>query len=154
GTILFPQRGDTAGLCRVSDAGGQPIRVTTVAPSEDNHFWPRFLPDGRRFLYLANRAPASDLPRELRLASLESKESRVVARLDSRAEFVAPGYLIYVREGTLMAQPFDQRSGRLHGEPSPIVDGVYYFMGTGNAGFSCSQNGIVAFTMAYTGSTI
>jgi len=115
GTILFPQRGDTLGICRVSDAGGQPIRVTTVAPSEDNHFWPFFLPDGRRFLYLVNRAPGSSSPRELRLGSLDSKESRVVARLDSWAQYVAPGYLAFVREGTLIVQPFDEQSGRLHG---------------------------------------
>ncbi len=148
GTILYPQRGDTAGLFRVSDAGGQPIRVTTVAPSEDNHFWPCFLPDGRRFLYLVNRAPGSSLPRELRLGSLDSKESRVVARLDSRADYVAPGYLAYAREGTLIAQPFDERSGRLHGEPIPIVDGISYFMGIGTAGFSFSQNGILVYTTA------
>jgi len=146
GTILFPQRGDTAGLCRVSDAGGQPIRVTTVAPSEDNHFWPHFLPDGRRFLYLVNRAPGSGLPRELRLGSLDSKESRVVARLDSRAEYVAPGYLTYAREGTLIAQPFETRTGKLHGEPNPIVDGISHFIGTGSALFSFSQNGILVYT--------
>jgi len=146
GTILFPQRGDTAGLCRVSDVGGQPIQVTTVAPSEDNHFWPCFLPDGRRFLYLVNRAPGSSSPRELRLGSLDSKESRVVARLDSWAEYVVPGYLAYAREGTLIVQPFDERSGRLHGEARPIVDGIYYFMGTGSAAFSFSQNGIVVYT--------
>src|SRR6185369_6321359 len=146
GTILVPQRGDTPGLCRVSDAGGQPIRVTTVAPSEDNHFWPCFLPDGRRFLYLVNRAPGSSSPRELRLGSLDSKESRVVARLDSRAEYVAPGYLAFVREGTLIAQPFDERNGHLHGEPIPIVEGISYFMGIGSAGFSFSQNGILVYT--------
>src|SRR5262245_23539083 len=97
GTILFPQRRDTAGLLRVSDQGGQSIRVTSVAPSEDNHFWPSFLPDGRRFLYLVNRAPSSDLARELRLGSLDSSERRVVARLDSRAVYVAPGSLAYAR---------------------------------------------------------
>jgi Tol biopolymer transport system component len=145
GTILFPQRGDTLGICRVSDAGGQPIRVTTVAPSEDNHFWPCFLPDGRRFLYLVNRSPGSSLARELRLGSLDSKESRVVAHLDSRAEYVAPGYLAFVRERTLIAQPFDVRSGRLHGEPIPIVDGIHYFMGTGSAAFSFSENGILVY---------
>jgi hypothetical protein len=57
GTILFPQRGDTLGLFRVSDAGGQPIRVTTGAPLEGSHYWPCFLPDGRRFLYFKSVAP-------------------------------------------------------------------------------------------------
>ncbi len=148
GTILYPQRGDTAGLFRVSDQGGQPIRVTTVAPSEDNHFWPHFLPDGRRFLYLANRAPGSGLARELRQGSLDSKESRVVARLDSRAEYIAPGYLAYAREATLMVQRFDERSGRLRGEPVPIVDGIGYFMGNGSAAFSFSRNGILVYATA------
>src|SRR5262249_37156947 len=120
GTILFPQRGDTLGLYRVSDAGGQPIRVTTGAPSEGDrswpgsHYWPCFLPDGRHFLYYVGVAPGSGSSREIRLGSLDSKASRVVAQLDSRVEYVAPGYLAYVREGTLIVQPFDARSGRLH----------------------------------------
>jgi hypothetical protein len=148
GTILYPQHGDTPGLCRVSDAGGQPIRITTVAPSEDNHFWPCFLPDGRRFLYFANLPHRNPAPSELRLGSLDSKETRVVARLESRADYVAPGYLVYVREATLIAQPFDERSGRLHGEPKPIVDGISHFTGTGLAAFSFSQNGILVYTTA------
>jgi Tol biopolymer transport system component len=88
------------------------------------------------------------LPRELRLSSLDSKETRVVARLNSRAEYVAPGYLAYAREGTLIVQPFDERSGRLHGEPHPIVDDIYHFMSNGGAGFSFSQNGVLVYSTA------
>jgi hypothetical protein len=106
------------------------------------------LPDGRRFLYLVNNLPGSGSVRELRLGSLDSKESRLVAHLDSRAEYVAPGYLVYARDGALFAQPFDQNSARLHGEPRLLVDEIYYFMGIAEAGFSISQNGILVYTTA------
>jgi len=154
GTILFPQRQGTLGLYRVSDTGGQPVRVTTSAPSEGRHYWPCFLPDGRRFLYYVGKEPGSGSSREIRLGSLDSKESRVVARLDSRVEYVEPGYLAYVREGTLIVQPFDVRSARLHGEPRPIVDAVYYFMSNGTAGFSFSKNGVLVLTTPSTASKV
>src|SRR5262249_10189579 len=137
----------TRGLFRLSDRGGDPIRVTTVAPPEDAHFRPCFLPDGRRFIYFANM-PWSGPASELRLGSLDSKGSRVVARVESRAEFVAPGYLAYVREGTLIVQPFDARSARLRGEPRPIVNDVSYYMSNGFAGFSFSQSGALVYTTA------
>src|SRR5262249_20134041 len=89
--------------------------------------------------------PRSGAPRELRLGSLDSKESRLVARLDSKAEYVAPGYLVYAREGALFAQPFDERTARLHGEPRLIVDDIYYFMNIAAGGFSVSQNGLLVY---------
>src|SRR5262249_1924607 len=49
---------------------------------------------------------------------------------------------------TLIVQPFDERSGRLRGEPTPIVDDIGYFMGIGIAVFSFSQNGILVYATA------
>jgi hypothetical protein len=83
GTILFPQRANPSGLFRVSEAGGEAIRVTTCAPAEENHKGPWFLPDGRRFLYHVNSSPGSVNARELRLGSLASKESRKLVRIYS-----------------------------------------------------------------------
>jgi serine/threonine protein kinase len=148
GTILF-SRLAPPGIYRVSDKGGQAIRVTSPDPSrlEVNLLSPHFLPDGRRFLYVVN-PPQTAGDRELRLSSLDSKESSTVARLDSRAEYVAPGYLIFVREGDLFAQPFDDRKGRLHGEPHLLAEDVHYHLGPSNAAFSVSQAGVLAYETA------
>ncbi|HEY3125026.1 MAG TPA: protein kinase [Thermoanaerobaculia bacterium] len=148
GTILFSQMFPSLGIYRVSDKGGEAVPVTSADPSRGNvsDIWPHFLPDGRRFLYvdwvLGHGA------RELRLASLDSKESRVVTRLDSMAEYASPGYLLYVRDATLFAQPFDASSARLHGEPLLVAESVHYFYGPAHASFSVSQTGVLAYQAA------
>jgi eukaryotic-like serine/threonine-protein kinase len=51
GTILFA-RTTTEPLWRVPDSGeGDPVQVTQLAPSQQSHRLPQFLPDGRRFLF-------------------------------------------------------------------------------------------------------
>jgi len=145
GTILFPQRANPPGLFRVSDAGGEAVRVTACKPEEENHNRPWFLPDGRRFLYHVNVLPGSDKRRELRLGSLASNEGRIVTRLDSRAEYSPTGHLVYARESALFAQRFDEKNARLMGEPTLVADDVNYFLNTADAQFSVSQTGILAY---------
>lgn len=148
GTILF-SRLAPPGIYRVSDQGGEAIRVASPDPSpfEVNLLWPHFLPDGRRFLYFVN-PPQTTEPRELRLSSLDSMETRTVARLNSRAEYVAPGYLIFVREGDLYAQAFDDRKAKLQGDPHVLAQDVHYHLGPSNAAFSVSQAGVLAYETA------
>ena len=145
GTILFSQL-FPSGIYRVPDAGGDAVRVTTPLPGE-HHIWPHFLPDGRRFLYLRNPAPGRG-ERELRVASLDSAERRVVTRLSSRAEYAAPGYLFYVRDSALFAQPFDERKAELRGEPRLLASNVHYFYGPSHAAFSVSQTGSLTYQTA------
>ena len=149
GTILFSRLAPPPGIYRVSDQGGEAVRVVSPDQSrlEINLLYPHFLPDGRRFLYLMN-PPQTAQDRELRLSALDSKESRTVARLDSRAEYAEPGYLIFAREGALYAQPFDERAVRLYGEPRLLADDVHYHIGPSNAAFSVSQTGVLAYETA------
>ncbi|MDQ6892990.1 MAG: serine/threonine-protein kinase [Acidobacteriota bacterium] len=144
GTILFPSFDPPGiGIFRVPENGGEPVRVLSSGSSGGAVAWPHFLPDGRRFLYLANTAAGP--PAQLRLASLDSKETTGIAKLDSRVEYVPSGYLVYVREGTLFAQAFDERKGALRGEPHGLASGVHYFIGVAHAAFSVSQTGVVAY---------
>ncbi len=153
GTILFSQLAPTPqGIYRVSDRGGEAERVTSIDPSrhEVRHFWPHFLPDSRRFLYLASINPPEPAVgrHELRVSALDSKESRTVARLDSRAEYVTPGYLVYARDGALFAQSFDEKKALLSGEPLLVAESVNYFFGPANAAFSVSQTAVLAYETA------
>ena len=151
GTILFSKL-DPPGIYSAPDSGGEAVRITTPAGerTETNHIWPHFLPDGRRFLYLANRAPgASGVTRELRVASLDSKENRALTtRIASRVEYVPPGFLVYAREGALFAQRFDDRSARLSGEPQQLAANVHYFYGPSLAAFSTSETGDLVYQRA------
>jgi eukaryotic-like serine/threonine-protein kinase len=147
GVILFAKL-DPPGIYRVSDAGGEAQRIVSPDPSRGLvNIWPYFLPDGRRFLYLATGLPGSGHP-ELRVASLDGKENRAVAPMASRVEYAAPGYLLYVREGALFAQPFDAGGARLRGEPRRVASGAYYFYGPAHAPFSVSTTGILAYQTA------
>ncbi len=145
GTILFTQFAQ--GIYRVSDKGGkpEPVRPRGLAKLETIASWPQFLPDGRRFLYLGGlslpKLPGSY--RELRVGSLDSKEDTVIARMESRAEFAAPGYLVYARDGALFAQRFDESKAQLQGEPQRLSESVNYFFGPGNAAFSVGDGVIV-----------
>ncbi|MDQ6892991.1 MAG: protein kinase [Acidobacteriota bacterium] len=145
GTILFSNF-NPPGIFRVSDSGGEAVRVVAPDPSRQEGFliWPHFLPDGRRFLYLANkRSPLAD--RDLNVASLDSKEVRLVAHTNSRVEYVTPGYLVYVRDGALFAQPFDEAKAQLRGEARLLASNVHYFYGPAHAAFSASQTGVLAY---------
>ncbi len=58
---------------------------------------------------------------------------------------MAPGYLIYGRQGSLLAQRFDARTLRLSGEAITLAERIYYFNGPAMAGFSASQAGVVSY---------
>ena len=147
-TILFTKI-DPPGIYRVPATGGEPVRVTSpgVADGQETYLWPQFLSDGKRFLYLTNRL-SGRAKRDLRIASLDGKEGRTLGQLDYRFEYAAPGWLLYLRDGSLMAQPFDEKQGRLSGEPRVVATNVHHHYGPGNAGFSVSRNGTIAYQSA------
>ena len=127
GTILLSSFQGGA-IYRVSASGGTPTAVTTVEKdAAESHRYPAFLPDGRHFLYLAQRSPREKSA--LYVASLDSPEKRLLVPAESQADYSPSGHLLFVREGTLMAQPFDARDLRVHGEAVPLTDDVRYFGG-------------------------
>ncbi len=148
GVILFAP-GSTGALYRVSSAGGVPTPVTTTSGS---HRYPQFLPDGRHFLYLAREGP------DKRGVSFGSLDGTATLRLfpdDSNAVYVAgpgasrqttPGHVLFLRQGTLMAQPFDPDNGRMTGEMFPLAELVGNVTGTGLGQFTASDNGALAYS--------
>ena len=147
-TILFSNL-EPPGIYRVSATGGEPVRVTipSLPQGQESHLWPQFLSDGERFLFITNRFSGLK-QRELSLASLDGKERRTLGRLDYRYEYAAPGWLLYVRDGALMAQAFDEKQGRLSGEPRVVATNVHHHFGPGHASFSVSRNGTIAYQSA------
>ena len=150
-TILFGQYSKDPGLYRVDASGGRPVLVLAPTPSPrlSLPFWPQLLPDGKHFLYTALQ-PAdeerSDVTRALKIGSLDGGEPRVVPEVGSRALYI-DGQLLFVRDGTLVAQQFDPSDG-LRGEARPVIEDLHYFRSTGLAAFSVSDNGILAWRSA------
>ena len=143
GTIVF---GRQAGLFRVPADGGAVTALTKLQSQDWLHCWPTFLPDGRRFLFTAKlwtrTAEASE--QGIYLGSLDSpKIERLLPDLSS-AVYASPGYLVFAREGTLTAAPFDLAAGRVTGPPVAIegavaTDGQFYL-----AAISASADGTLA----------
>ena len=138
----------TGGLFRVPAAGGAATPVTTLdqASGETSHRFPWFLPDGRHFLYLDRNADRDKSG--VYVADLGSNTRRRVLDAPSNAVYSPPGYLLFLREQTLMAQPFDASNIQSTGGAVPIaerVDSVTKFT-YGQGQFSASQNGVLAYT--------
>jgi Tol biopolymer transport system component len=129
------------GLNRVSASGGQPTPLTTVTGGQANHQFPHFLPDGRHFLYYA-QGPSPENTGIL-LGALDSPESRQVLAADSAGVYARSGYLLFVRQGTLFAQPFDAGSAQLSGTPQRISDAVASELRA--PAFSISDNGVLSY---------
>ncbi|MGQ0736914.1 MAG: protein kinase domain-containing protein [Acidobacteriota bacterium] len=144
GVIVFAP--DANGpLVRVSAAGGEPTPLTELdtARGEIAHRHPSFLPDGRHVIYVAVKRVSADST--IVLASLESPSGRPVARSQYRAAFAAPDRLLFMRESTLLAQPFDTRRLEPVGDPYPVADGIGIFDLYSAAAFSVSNNGVLVY---------
>jgi Tol biopolymer transport system component/predicted Ser/Thr protein kinase len=142
GDILFSGVTRQA-VFRVSAAGGVPAEAIRLDPSrgEARIAWPWFLPDGKRFLYVLRRPNGQG---NLMLAEPE-KQPRPIMAMESAVQYVDPGYLVFAREGALLAQRFDPGSGRVTGEPFSIAEHVRYFFSTGSASFAVSRTGTLAY---------
>jgi serine/threonine protein kinase/Tol biopolymer transport system component len=136
-------------LYRVPASGGTPIPITSlnVRRGENSHRWPHFLPDGRHFLFTARSSVKENSA--VYVGSLDSKETRRLIAAQSNAKYAAPGLLLFGREGTLMAQPFDLRKQALDGEAFPVAGGVNQILPSENTLFSVSANGrVLSYRMA------
>jgi eukaryotic-like serine/threonine-protein kinase len=146
--ILFDGDGAHPTVRMVSAAGGEPH--IAAAPDSSRHElamnWPAFLPDGKHFLFIAQHNQSDES--EVRLGALGSKQSLPVLRGESRVEYAPPGYLLFEREGALMAQKLDVGSGKLQGEPHTLVDRIGVNRGNGMPYFSSSKNGVLIFSQA------
>ncbi|MFN7986951.1 MAG: protein kinase [Thermoanaerobaculia bacterium] len=142
GTIVFAPDA-TGPLHRVSSAGGTSQPLTKVdAANHNSHRHPRFLPDGKRFLFFA-RGVAPDRGAIL-LGSLDGGANREVVRATSQAEY-ASGHLLFVRERVLVAQAFDAAKGTISGEAVPIAEDLLVLAGAALSVFSTSTNGVLAY---------
>jgi Tol biopolymer transport system component/tRNA A-37 threonylcarbamoyl transferase component Bud32 len=151
GVILFePQFHEP--ISRVSANGGQPTSVTRFDPSrrETTHRWPFFLPDGKHFLYFSgsHQTGAESELDAIFVASLDIAERpKLLVHARSRPEY-ASGYLLYVRQKTLFAQPFDLAKLALRDEPITLAESVQEDPGFFTAIFSASQSGTLAYQPA------
>ena len=141
GIILFAP-GQTGGLSRVPASGGEAAAVTRLAPGQVSHRFPFFLPNGRQFLFFMQGSAETQ---GIYLGALDSANPIRLAAADTAAAYVPPGYVLYVRQGTLVARSLDATRGVLTGDPMTVADPVGFDAGFNVAAFSVSAAGPVAY---------
>jgi len=153
GVILFAPTVSSP-IHRVSAAGGAatPVTVLDASKDESSHRWPNFLPDGRRFLYVAGSSFASkEIPtNSILVGSLDSKESKLLFHTHANAIYTSE-HLLFLRLNTLMAQPFDAKRLELTGEAFPVADPVQEDEGRMHGVFSASENGVLTYVEGASG---
>jgi len=130
-------------IFRVPLGGGSAANVLGPDPSsgEISVGWPWFLPDGQRFLYLA-RLP--DREGRVRLAE-PGKPPVTILSAVSNVQWVDPDYLVFAREGALVAERFDLGRRLLVGDVLSLTSRVQYSPLTGRTGFSTSRTGALVY---------
>ena len=144
GDIVFAPDFNVA-LHRVPAIGGEPVPITTVGPDHDSHRHPRFLPDGKRFVFVA-RSNDEATGNAVFLASLDTTVApRQIAETQANVDY-ADGHLLTVREGVLMATPFSPDQERVTDGGTPIVENVLVLSaGAAVSVFSPSRTGMLVY---------
>jgi Tol biopolymer transport system component len=111
--------------------------------------WAQFLPDSDRFLHIVFNPTLGTY--QAFVTDLNSHESTALMEVDSRVQYAPPrfpgdaGYLLFVRGGSLLAQPFDANRLRLTGAAFPIVQNIISFFPSASACFSVSTTGVLVY---------
>lgn len=145
GSILY---GTPAGLRRISAEGGVSETITTVEKTEAGHYWPSLLPDGKHYLYLSWAGEPAQ--RAIVAGTLGSSDKTRLMAADSNPQY-APGYLLFRRDATVLAQPFDPERLTLSGGPAQIAGDIGFNLTNGRGYYSVSQSGTLIYFQGSSG---
>jgi Tol biopolymer transport system component len=153
GVILFSP-GVRGGLQQVPAEGGAPSPVTsTEGTTFTSHRWPQFLPDGRHFVYLAAQQEEGRDQSAVFLGTLGGRAPQMLLRSRSQAVF-ANGQLLFLRDRTLWAQPFDSESAQLNGAPVALARDVLEDPTIWCAVFSVNDSGTLVYQTGQAGTAL
>ena len=146
GLILFAPEG-AGPLYRVPASGGDSIEATKVQPPQiGSHRFPNFLPftGGRRQFLFYGYGTTPDV-QGIYIGSLDSLETRRLTAADTAGAYMPGGWLVFIRQGTLVARRIDLEHDELTGDPVKLADNVNFETTLYVGAFSISRTGIVAY---------
>jgi serine/threonine protein kinase len=144
GVIVFTPTTSSI-LMRVPAVGGTPEPASQLDRSkgENSHRWPFFLPDGKHFLFWT-RTFQGVQDNALDVGELGSLHAKELMKSESMAEY-ASGHLLFMREATLMARPFNPSTFEFSGEAVPVAEHIAINGAVTRAVFSASENGRMVY---------
>ncbi len=117
-------------------------RSPSSGGAEVGYGYPYFLPDGNHFLFAEIH---QDKHHEILIGSLRDRKTRVLIRNGSFPKYVGAGYLLFSRDGYLMAQKFDVKSETVSGDPILVYPNqLSFYAAFGWAAFDASNNGLIS----------
>jgi Tol biopolymer transport system component len=132
-------------LYKVAEGGGVPEKITEAQPGW-THRNPYFLPDGDHFLFTYREAVGAATTTvgvgALYGASLSGEKPRQILEAGSNVQY-SEGYLLYLRETVLVAQPFDPKSLKLSGSATPVAEKLDYWNARDLAAFAAARDTLV-----------
>ena len=136
------------GIMRVPASGGEAVPATRPGPGAIQRF-PQFLPDGRHFLLFSQ---GSGEMQGIFLGELDSPDSTRIAAAETAAVYMPTGYLLFIRQGSLVAQRFDMSKNALSGDAVTVAEPVGWDGAIGVGAFSVSATGTIAYRASGPGS--
>lgn len=143
--IILVSQGNDHTFYSVPAAGGELKPVLQADKSLPFNDYPQFLPDGRHFLYCSKKQIPAVGNGAIYLASLDSTQTKMLIPVESNVSYAPPGFLIYGRQETLLAHPFDLTKLRLTSTPVRIREPVARNGGDSTSYFTVSENGVLVY---------
>ena len=145
GDVIVYAPTPASGLLRVSAAGGPAEPVTELRDGEASHRWPQFLPGGDAVLFTSHTSSSNFDEASIEVVVLESGERKLLHRGGSYPRYVESGHLVFLRESTLFAAPFDLDRLELLSSPVPVLQGIASNPYHGSGQYDVSSNGLLAY---------
>ena len=148
GYIYFAPQSNS-GIVRVSETGGpvEPVTELDEGRRERTHRWPALLPGGKALLFTSDTFQSTEYYDDARIevVDLETGQRKVVLEGSSRAAWFASGHLLFARDGSLFAAPFDLDRLQTTGNPQLALQEVSTVVASGAVQFDLSATGSLAY---------
>jgi hypothetical protein len=129
-------------LWRVPESGGEPVAIARGQQETDTAYsWPHVLPGARTAVAMVWR-PTDD-QWQIATVSLKTGETRALGP-GSFPRYAATGHLVYWRDLSIWALPFDATRVESSGAPVPVVVGVEADE-VGSAAFAIAERGSLVY---------
>jgi Tol biopolymer transport system component len=134
------------GLMRVSASGGPCEPLTSDGDDRrPMHRFPQILSGGKTVLFGIASTEGAEAS-QIALLDLASRQHRVLDQRGSRARYLPSGHLVYVRDASMFAVPFDIDRRRTTGPEVLAFDGVLWDPQNGGADYTVSAAGTLVYT--------